>query len=534
MTRVLNSLVSTISLPIRSFYHLIGTYNPCRVLLQHLSLPIRWAVLTFFCLSLLLFACLIRLRFLNGSDSEPSHWNSVAVIGGLVTLFLSLLVYGWIRFSLKEKPSPYSDIDRVITEGLQELVNRQIDVVKTPIFLVLGTENVLNNQFMIEAAAGKPATLAPKSGDDCLSVHASQDAIWIFPHGCNCTSVVNHLEIPKESDQDAAEDSLHDSIAGTMSADDMEFEAEDESARWGKTHKFDEFEPPVDGGTIQMDDDFDPTRDASSSHVAPTAKFNPPDLDQAEERLRHFCRWLRKIRSNVCPINGVLTAIPFEAIVSKSEHLSKAVQADLKILREELQVRVPNTLLVSGMENEPGFTTMTNLLGPHRTEKQRIGKGAHEKASPENKYLAVIAKQATCAIEDQIFELFQQGEVLRNSNTPNLFRLLCRMRGNFGTNLIKIVDESFGFDPFKQHELSNSQFLFGGCYFAAGGVRKKEHAFLPSVLAKVIDLRSNIDWSINAQQRDLRYQRQAAWVSLIGLLALVAIATLLAFRFRFP
>lgn len=503
-------------------------------MLQRLSLPTRWAVLACFCLSLLLSASLIRLRLLNGSGSKPQNWDSVAVIGCLVTLFISLLVYGCIRFMLKEKPSLYPDIDRVITEGLQELINRKIDVVKTPIFLVLGTENVLNNRLVIEAAAGKPATLAPNSGDDCLSIHASQDSIWIFPHGCNSTSVVNHLEIPAESDQDSEDDSLHDSIAGTMSAEDMEFEAEDESARWGKTYKFDEFEPPIDGGTIQMDDDFDPMRDASSSHVAPAAKFSPPDLDQAEERLRHFCRWLRKIRSNVCPINGVLTSIPFETIVSRSEHLSKAVQSDLKILREELQIRVPTTLLVSGMENEPGFTTMTNLLGPHRTEKQRIGKGAHEKASPENKYLAVIAKQAASAIEDQIFELFQQGEVLRNSNTPNLFRLLCRMRGNFGTNLIKIVEESFGFDPLKQHELTDSQFPFGGCYFAAGGTRKKEHAFLPSVLAKVFELRSNIDWSINAQRRDLRYQNQAAWVSLIGLLALVAIAAMLAYRFRSP
>ena len=534
MTRVLNSLVSTISLPIRSFYHLIATYNPCRVLLQRLSLPARWAVLTFFCLSLLLGAYLIRIRFFNGSGFKPPNEDFVGVIGSLVTLFISLLVYGYIQFLLKEKPSPYSDIDRVITEGLQELADRKIEVLKTPIFLVLGTENVLNNRLVIEAAAGKPTTLAPKTGDDCLSIHASQDAIWIFPHGCNSISVVNHLATPTESDQDSDDDSLHDSIAGTMSADDMEFEAEDESARWGKTHNFDEFEPPIDGGTIQMEDDFDPMRDASASHVAPTARFNPLDLEQAEERLRHVCRWLRKIRGNVCPINGVLTAIPFEAIVSKSEHLSKAVQADLKILREELQVRVPNTLLVSGMENEPGFTTMTNLLGPHRTEKQRIGKGAHEKASPENKYLAVIAKQAASAIEDQIFDLFQQGEVLRNSNTPNLFRLLCRMRGNFGTNLIKIVEDSFGFDPFKQHELSNSQFLFGGCYFAAGGIRKKEHAFLPSVLAKVFELRSNFDWSMDAQRRDLLYQKQAAWVSLIGLSALVAIAALLAFRFRFP
>lgn len=521
-------------MPVRSFYHLVATYNPCRVLLQRVSLPARWALLTFFCLSLLLGAYLIRLRLLHGPDSITPTWNSQALIGCLVSLFLSLLVYGGTRFLLQEKPSTHSDIDRVITEGLLELVNRKIDVGKTPIFIVLGTENVLNNRLMIEAAVSKPATLAPKSGDDCLSIHASQDAIWLFPHGCNSTSVVNHtLEVSTESDQDSDEDSLHDSIVGTISAEDMDFEAEDESGRWGKTHKFDEFDPPVDGGTIQLEDHFDPMRETSSSKVAPTAKFNPPDLDQVEERLRHFCRSLRKIRGNVCPINGILTAIPFEAVASKSEHLSKAVQADLRILRQELQVRVPNTLLISGMEKEPGFSTMTNLLGPHRTEKQRIGKGSHEKASPESKYLAVIAKQATSAIEDQIFELFQQGEVLRNNNTPNLFRLLCRMRGNFGTNLIKIVEESFGFDPFKQHELSESQFLFGGCYFAAGGTRKKDHAFLPSVLTKVIDLKSNIDWSIDAQRRDLLYQKQAAWVSLIGLLALIAIAAILAFNVRF-
>jgi hypothetical protein len=180
------------------------------------------------------------------------------------------------------------------------------------------------------------------------------------------------------------------------------------------------------------------------------------------------------------------------------------------------------------MENEPGFIAMTMRLGSQRTKKARIGKGSEVWVSPENKRLAALAKHATAVFEDLCFELFQEEDRFQDKQNTKLFSLLSRMRGAFAQNLSKIMETGFGFDPLRQPELSDIQFLFSGCYFIACGTKKDRQAFVPSAINKVIEVGGDREWVKDVSQKNTRDRRIANVIALVaGLGSLIAIVAML-------
>ncbi|MFO0014827.1 MAG: type VI secretion protein IcmF/TssM N-terminal domain-containing protein [Planctomycetota bacterium] len=528
MLSALESLISAITSPVRQLYYFLQKVTPGSQAFGRLSLPMRWAILAFLCLSIALAASLVRLTFEEG---QPWSWVKYALIGIPLVIFISVLVYWFVVFWLKEEPSRYPDIDRVMLDGFKQLDTSGISIASTPIFLVLGTDDVAGNRDMLESAGLRTPVLAPANGDGPVSIHASKDAIWIFPQTCNAISRLRgsspRVNIPEPESSEPLSDAPH----GTMAVEDMEIDPEDRERDWGSPVEREDDMPEIEGGTIQLDNiDLSPN-EVKSVAIAPK-KIQSQDFAETEDRLRYLCKWIKKARKNLCPINGLLTTIPFDLIESHPEQLSLAIKKDFQVLRSELEVRVANTLLITGMEDEPGFIEMTRRLGTQRITKQRIGKGADVWVSPESDRLVALAKHATAVFEDQIFELFQQDDALRNKQNARLFTLLSRMRGNFANNLARIMGEAFGFDPVKQPELSEEQFLFSGCYFAACGSERQRQAFAPSVLNKIVgELQGEIEWLRGARERDARYRIYANWMALVGLLSLIAIVAMLAYKF---
>ena len=470
----------------------------------------------------------------------------LALIGLPIICVLAGFAYWFLVLKKKKESSKYPDIDRVMTEGFQQLVANGISVNSTPIFIVLGTQDFAVNRRLLEAANLKIPIVSPKSGEGPLSIHASKEAIWIMPHLCNAISrLSNSSDAPTSKAKQAsrnAKDIDEDDMQGTMVVEESvpDLDDEDDDGQWGAGDGEKDDDSGVPGGTIQLTDDFKISdKKGPISTPAVQKRVQVQDLADTEDRLRYLCTILRNARKNVCPINGLVTTIPFELIESNDEQLSIALQADFNVLRKELQVRVANTLLVTGMENEPGFIAMTTRLGSQRTKKARIGKGSEiwvspeDKrsvwASPENKRLAALAKHATAVFEDLCFELFQEEDRFQDKQNAKLFSLLGRMRGTFAQNLSKIMETSFGYDPLRQPELSDTQFLFSGCYFIACGTKKERQAFVPSAINKVLEVSDDVEWVEEASKKNTHYRRIALAIALVGGLgSLIAIVWVLA------
>lgn len=530
MLSALDSLITTITAPIRQLFYLLQRINPGSDAYRQLSLPMRWAILSFLCLAIALGAALVR--FVLEPDRAPGNWVAFVGIPLVCLVVIPVIVYWFVVYWLKEEPSKYPDIDRVMNDAIERMAAQQLSFTDLPIFLVLGTDSVPENRNLLESASLKISVHAPGQGDGPLSIHTSKEAIWIFPHGCSATSRLRGSSANVSPHEPMAkETSIDDEPQGTMAAEDLNVDFEDQERDWGRAvDKEEEEEPVVEGGTVQVND-FDPARYEAKAVSTPPKQLLGQDLADTEDRLKYLCSLIKKARNHLCPINGLLTAIPFDLIENRPDPMILAIKKDLQVLRCELQLRVANTLMVTGMEHEPGFIEMTRRLGPQRITKQRIGKGSEIWVTPESERLSAISKQATSLVEEQIFDLFQRDDALRNKQNPKLFTLLARMRGSFAQNLSKVMEEGFGFDPAKQPELANEQFLFSGCYFAACGSERSRQAFVPSVLGKVVELQSDIEWLPAATRQNARYRTYANWMAFLALLAILATAAMLLYQF---
>jgi hypothetical protein len=289
----------------------------------------------------------------------------------------------------------------------------------------------------------------------------------------------------------------------------------------------------VMGEGAGMGDYLDRLRAGTATNVAAplatSVQLSSQDAYEREMRLRHALRLVRKARQTLCPINGVLTLMPFERVELAGEQLQVAAQKDLQVLREETGVRCPNTVVITEMEKEDGFQELIKRVGQERCVENRFGKGCEVWTAPEQGRLAAVAAHASGAFEDWVYMLFQEPDALKHRGNARLFRLLGRVRGRFAENLRNVLARGFGYDPQSDGPLASTQFLFGGCYFAAAGGRPGQQAFVKGVFQKLLQQEGELEWSPAARRSDRNYLFVANLMALLGFAALVATVLMLVF-----
>jgi hypothetical protein len=528
--QVLESLINAITTPMRQLYSWFANCMPGIQFLSRLSLPWKWALLALMFLLITWMATILNL-WLRG-DAPPSDWMKFGLFPIPLILLIPFLVYHFVRYWMMEAPSRYPEIDRVWSEGLRQMNERGISITKTPIFLVLGTENVKENKKLLHIGGLELPVHAPSAGDAPISFHASERGAWLFVHGCNCISRLNQSTGKVTANPLRRIEESPDEGGGTIDASAFNSEAPQEDAgRWGGSESS-EAEEEVSGGTMLLDENQD-VQSLFLPTVSVTKHLSSQDAAACEDQLGYVCQLIRKHRDPICPINGLLTLLPLELVESSSSPLVVATQKDLAVLRGQLQVRIPNTVVVKDMERDLGFIELIRRFGPQQASDNRFGKGADSLwVSPDGARLSAIALHATAAFEDWIYKLFQQENALKKKHNSRLFGLLCRMRGKFAENLQTVLKDGFGFNPATDPHLARLQFLFDGCYFAATGAGPSEQAFLRSVIMKMMKQEGELEWAPAARAIDSRYQHYANLMALLGLLALLAIAGMIAYYFK--
>ncbi len=116
--------------------------------------------------------------------------------------------------------------------------------------------------------------------------------------------------------------------------------------------------------------------ESDAGGAGPTQKkpilLPPADGNVQERRLEYVCQLIRHARRPVCPVNGVLTLLPFGLIARgprEGVELQKALQRDLNTTRHSLKVRCPATAAVVGMEEESGFQELVRRVGRDRAAR---------------------------------------------------------------------------------------------------------------------------------------------------------------------
>ncbi|MCY2977148.1 MAG: hypothetical protein NTU79_00595 [Planctomycetota bacterium] len=532
MISFMATIIDAITTPIRQLFTWFVQCLPGVRVISRWTIPTKWSMMALLFLLLIWVAAFVKHVF-EGEEKEgwdSYEWLVWGVYAPPMIAAITIFVYFFIKLFLKEEVSRFPELDRIWREGLDQADAKEISIVDAPLFLVLGTSQQREVRSMtglmgIEFAVETPVSVSPP-----ISFFASERGIFVFLNGCNCISRLSQSTSTSSIQNNANPSStgeLHQNeVGGTIDASHL---APPAYKTMQAPEAFVEADPFTPGGTMLLAEGQDLSDILRTNTVSKV--LTSQEIFDSEDRLRHVCRLIKKARLPVCPINGIVTTLPFELIETSSAQLQVAIQKDLAILREEFQVRCPNTALVTGMEIEEGFIELINRLPQQKVSENRFGKGADLWVSPESKRLDAVAIHAVATFEDWIYMLFQEENALKKKHNSRLFSMLCRVRGAFSENLRAVLSNGFGFDPNTQPNLAYEQFLFGGCYFSAVGATASQQAFVKSVFAKVIQQDGELEWTPKARSRDHQFHLLANLAALVGTIAILAIIGMLVWKF---
>lgn len=257
-------------------------------------------------------------------------------------------------------------------------------------------------------------------------------------------------------------------------------------------------------------------RQASTSLVEEDQPTLLPVADREEQlaRLDYFSYRLREAREPLCGLNGVLILVPLTMLREGTrEHieLPRAIQGDLLTLHESLGLRFPTSTLLVGLEEHRGFEELVRRIGPQRAGSQRLGHRFDNRKAAIPTQLAALCVRLTGVFEDWVYAIFREhGSIARPGNS-HLFGLLCQVRTDLQSRLLRILSGGFGRD--REEAPGELPLGFSGCYFAATGRSEDRRAFVSGVFDKLTEEQSQVEWLPESRAAAKRYRR-LGWLGL--------------------
>jgi hypothetical protein len=508
-----------------------------------LSLPARAALLV--AVFLVICAAVTLVAFYHTQNRSfvnakltPAFITVIAVL----LLLIPFVLYKALKLWLEGETSPFPDIDHAWKAGLAELDRQGLNPAQTPIFLILGSAGERQENSLMAASRLSFSVSAAPQGPAALHWYANPDAIYVVATGVGCLSRLSALaaevfEQEKSRPMPISPQPSGDMLRGTIVAGPSGVggsSAAPSVLRQSAPPTSTAASPNIRGtmvvGGQAGGGDFE-AEGVSTAAEKKVIKLDQHETGEQQQRLEYLCRLLRRMRQPLCPVNGVLTLLPFglmQRSAPESIEVQRAVQRDTSTLLASLKARCPVTALVVGLEEESGFRELVRRVGHDRAIGQRFGKGFNLWNPPLPERLEALAAHACGAFEDWVYTLFREKGSLAKPGNTNLFALLCKIRHNLQSRLVNVLAIGYGNEA-DQNRKSEALF-FGGCYFAATGETEDRQAFVKAVLDKLPEQQEELEWTEDAYREDQRYQLAARFALAIDTLLLAALAGLIVWK----
>ncbi len=539
MMNFVHHLFYMITYPLRAVVYSPGKlFAPFRKLAK-LSLPAKVAILLFLFMVTGVVAVFIVKYNYRTRAAWPlftQWWWLIAIL----VVVIPIVAYYALRAWLEGEISPFPDIDHAWKAGLAEMQQQGLDLSQIPLFLILGSSGEDQERSLLAASGLDLNMEETPRGPAALHWYGNPSGIYL-----TCTRVGCLGKLASMAEEVAALENVDPGpvlprpadapIYQTIVTDDEEMAADSEAQPDGFQKS-----PSSDiRGTMQIgsnplgSDDF-PSPAGAPSERRPV-KLDHDDAIKEARRFEYLCRLIRRQRQPLCPINGILTLLPFR-LIQRSEidaiEMQRAVKKDLSNVLDVLMLRCPVTALVVGMEQEMGFREFVRRVGRERAASHRFGKGysLSNPSSPE--WMKAVSAHACGSFEDWVYTLFrEEGSLSRPGNTK-LYSLLVKMRGQVQDRLARVLANGFSASVFgklgDRQDQQTEGLLFSGCYFAATGDTEDRRAFVKSVFGKLPEQQEEVQWTQAALGQDQKLQQIAQAVLvyctalLLGLVGIIA------------
>jgi hypothetical protein len=491
---------------------------------------------------------------------DPNHipwrhamsWPRIFLQLGLVVLIPTVL-YQALRLWLEGDTSTYPDIDYAWQAGIDALKQHGMSLKSAPLFLILGSCQPRQERALIRAAGLTLRVRGIPEGPAPIHWFANPDGIYVFCSEIGWTSKLAVLLEKKRQELGDADLSggagplpamtVSRVVPGTRTVSSRPVGTETRSS--AKTTDTDpgrgtimldqyvaDVQAQVDSTDVERDEEVGFEEEQTEMiNLAGTRDDAPAVLTAQEsaeqlQRLHYFCQLLRRARAPLCPLNGLLTLIPFEVLQARpreAEELQRAVRNDLAMLQSQLHVRCPVTAMVVGMQSERGFREIVRRVGRERAAGQRFGRKFDVRIVATSEQLTNLCVHIGGVFEDWIHTLFREAGALSRPGNTRLYSLLCKIRVNMLNSLRELLLNAFGYEE-KQRDLEEPV-AFSGCYFAATGESEDQQAFVKGVFDKLTEEQEQIEWTAGARRANRRYQRIAMLNLALAGLVLISLVT---------
>ncbi len=524
--------------PIRAMLALMQWGTASRRLLS-ITLPARVAILV----AIFLVICVIAAYAVFYNTPNRTSWDYWVsplrlTIITLLVVAIPLVVYQTLKLWLQGEVSQFPDIDYAWQAGLAELAKHGLNLLETPLFLVVGSAGIAQEKALFEASRLGLRLQQVPQGKAALHWYASPDGIYLVLTEAGCLSALASLarciaeeaQAAPEAGAARAADPTRGTIVGAGPA-----RAEPSLAVSAVSAPIPAAARPALAadirGTLMIGAASMATDQAFAPAAAKALAITPADAAAEERRMEYVCRLVRRNRRPLCPINGILTLLPYGLIERdplEATEVQRALRRDMMALRQTLQIRCPVTALVVGLEVESGFRELVRRVGRERAAAQRFGKGFSLANPPTAERLEALCAHACGAYEDWVYTLFREKGALSRPGNTKLYGLLCKIRRNLQGRLARILVLGLGRDPEQDPRLE--PLLFGGCYFAATGESEDRQAFVKGVFDKLPEQQEELQWTDLALGEDERYRQSAQLLLGLDLLLLLTLCGMALYR----
>ncbi len=494
-----------------------------------------------------------------GSYFIQKYFNLTEIIGKGIPQFkefwlpiLVLLAYAlvwsaawlWAQLAPEQSSISFPDLDEAWDRICESLERAGIGLGDTPVFLVLGDlPSGLDPVF--RALPRAPAVIGGTSSDAPIRAYASSDAIYITLTGASLLGVQEAGGIVELSTAGNAQDSgLAMNSLGIGQSVGIGFGGESIGASLTGSigasiaggGPLREIQRVIQGAKAEgrplNDLEKERIRQLSSGPAqaikpipkanpgAPISVLNNADLvAESEARLAYIAERIAKSRWPLCPINGLVLAVPLAAIErdDAAQQWGLVARHDLSVLTDVLKMQFPTFALLGGVELLPGGARFFDTFATDKAN-QRLGKGfpLNPDASPEQTRAAIEANanwvlggllpywalkmtkvSGAASDTDDNAACIRFYDAARR-RAPHLGRLLSRA----------LISEEM--PP-----------CYGGCYLTVASVHDAGEAkFAKDFFKKLESQQAFVAWTEAAYESDASYRKWAVG----GTVALIAIA----------
>ena len=429
----------------------------------------------------------------------PFRWLAetwLPILFLLLYLNLWLGYWLWVLFRPSSRSSEHPDLDTAWANILTALDRAGLDLMRVPLFLVLGRPR--NGVEGLFRTAGFPLNPMGPIDRTPLIAYGGPHGVFIVAVDCCLTSGLATwiARVPTV----AAEDFIGKPTS-TISASAGELlpslaespESESESVSPGPA-------------------------------VTPLTK-NLAEMDRLSARFHHLNGLLIRTRRPYCAINGILALVPEAS--TRTETVANAasllVGRDLAQIRRELQIHCPVLGIVCDGEQLPGFAELLNRI-PADKRGQRFGRRLPyaPRLTPRERATMVETSVRWVCREVVPRLTYRVMAATTNPATPSeelvqLSESLFQRR----LHLARLFADAFGSEDV-------GTVWAGGCYLAGTGRTTEQQGFLADIFGQLLDSQSLIAWTDEGRATEAAIRRRTRF-GYLGLCLLAALVLGLAF-----